>query len=94
VDLGIDNRHRGQLLCASVPNPKFAFRGDLLANFGFEMTLEIYDSSVILVQKVSSRTRGDQEENFQTTTLAKFGQSSRRVSRGQRRRALARYAHQ
>jgi len=46
------------------------------------MTLEIYDSSVILVQKVSSRTRGDHEENFRTTTLAEFGQSSRRVSRG------------
>src|SRR5215472_1144100 len=39
------------------------------ANFGFERTLETYDSSVVLVRKFSWRTRGGNEENFRTTTL-------------------------
>jgi hypothetical protein len=39
---------------ASVPNPKFAVSAATTgANFGFEGTLENYDSSVILVQKFS-----------------------------------------
>ena len=40
--------------CASVPNPKFAISAATTeANFGFERTLEIYDFSVVLVQKFS-----------------------------------------
>src|SRR6516165_3351327 len=55
---------------ASVPNPKFAsFSAGAFANFGFERTLETYDSSVVLVRKFSWRTRGGNEENFRTTTL-------------------------
>src|ERR1700726_2689969 len=39
---------------ASVPNPKFAISAATTgANFGFERTLEKYDSSVVLVQKFS-----------------------------------------
>ena len=38
----------------SVPNPKFAISAAVTgANFGFERTLEIYDSSVDLAQKFS-----------------------------------------
>ena len=50
--------------------PKFAaFAAAPFANFGFERTLEIYDSSVVLVRKFSPRTCGKREENFRTTTL-------------------------
>jgi hypothetical protein len=39
---------------ASVPNPKFALSAAATdTNFGFERTLEDYDSSVDLVQKFS-----------------------------------------
>jgi hypothetical protein len=38
----------------SVPNPKFAtIAAAPVANFGFERTLETYDSSVVLVQEFS-----------------------------------------
>jgi hypothetical protein len=42
-------------MVTSVPNPKFAYRRSVhcWANFGFERTLEDYDSSVVLVQKFS-----------------------------------------
>jgi hypothetical protein len=39
---------------SSVPNPKFAISAASTgANFGSKRTLEIYDSSVVLVQKFS-----------------------------------------
>ena len=39
---------------ASVSNPKFVtFAAGAFANFGFERTLEAYDSSVVLVRKFS-----------------------------------------
>ncbi len=39
---------------AAAPNPKFAISAATMgANFGFEKTLEDYDSSVILIQKSS-----------------------------------------
>ena len=49
------------------------FAAGAFANFGFERTLETYNSSVVLVRKFSWRTRGGTEENFRTTTLANFG---------------------
>jgi hypothetical protein len=49
------------------------FAAGAVANFGFERTLETYDSSVVLVRKFSWRTRGGNEENFRTTTLVLAG---------------------
>jgi hypothetical protein len=40
------------------------FAAPSVANFGFERTLENYDSSVDLVQKFSWMTRRKNEENF------------------------------
>jgi hypothetical protein len=44
--------------------------GGTLRTSDSKRTLEIYDSSVVLVRKFSWRTRSKNEENFRTTTLA------------------------
>jgi hypothetical protein len=50
---------------AGVLNPKLAVSAvTTVPNFGFERRLEDCDSSVDLVQKFSSRSRGKSEENF------------------------------
>src|SRR3984885_5740281 len=54
-----------QIIHASVPNLKFALRGSTFgANFGFERTLENYNSSAVLVQKFPWRTLRYPEGNF------------------------------